>query len=78
MDANFKETDLGRIKPGQKATISLDMYPGVTLDGEVESISAGLRRDLLRAPAGERHRQLGQGHPALPGQGPHHHYARSE
>jgi membrane fusion protein (multidrug efflux system) len=41
VDANFKETDLGRIKPGQKATISLDMYPGVTLDGEVESISAG-------------------------------------
>jgi membrane fusion protein (multidrug efflux system) len=41
VDANFKETDLGRIKPGQKATISLDMYPGVNLDGEVESISAG-------------------------------------
>jgi len=41
VDANFKETDLGRIKPGQKATISLDMYPGMTLDGVVESISAG-------------------------------------
>jgi membrane fusion protein, multidrug efflux system len=41
VDANFKETDLGRIKPGQKATISLDMYPGITLDGVVESISAG-------------------------------------
>ncbi|MGV1014579.1 MAG: efflux RND transporter periplasmic adaptor subunit [Methyloceanibacter sp.] len=41
VDANFKETDLGRIRPGQKATIRLDMYPGVTLDGVVESISAG-------------------------------------
>jgi membrane fusion protein (multidrug efflux system) len=41
VDANFKETDLGRIKPGQKATIVLDMYPGATLDGVVESISAG-------------------------------------
>jgi len=41
VDANFKETDLDRIKPGQKATIRLDMYPGVTLDGVVESISAG-------------------------------------
>lgn len=41
VDANFKETDLGRIKPGQKATIGLDMYPGTTLDGMVESISAG-------------------------------------
>jgi membrane fusion protein (multidrug efflux system) len=41
VDANFKETDLGRIKPGQTAAIRLDMYPGLTLDGVVESISAG-------------------------------------
>jgi membrane fusion protein (multidrug efflux system) len=41
VDANFKETDLGRIKAGQKATIRLDMYPGLSLDGVVESISAG-------------------------------------
>jgi membrane fusion protein, multidrug efflux system len=41
VDANFKETDLGRVKPGQKATIQLDMYPGTTLEGVVESISPG-------------------------------------
>jgi len=41
VDANFKETDLGRIKAGQPATIKLDMYPGVTFDGVVESISSG-------------------------------------
>ncbi|HET7446518.1 MAG TPA: HlyD family secretion protein [Methyloceanibacter sp.] len=41
VDANFKETDLGRIKPGQKATIKIDMYPGATFDGTVESISPG-------------------------------------
>jgi len=41
VDANFKETDLARIKPGQKATIRLDMYPSTSLDGVVESISAG-------------------------------------
>ena len=40
VDANFKETDLGRIKAGQPATISLDMYPGLELKGTVESISA--------------------------------------
>jgi len=39
--ANFKETDLGRIKAGQPATISLDMYPGSKLEGIVESISPG-------------------------------------
>ena len=51
VDANFKETDLARIKPGQPATIRLDMYPGTKLDGVVEAISAGLRRDLLGAAA---------------------------
>jgi len=39
VDANFKETDLQRIKPGQPATISLDMYPDATLHGVVESVS---------------------------------------
>jgi membrane fusion protein (multidrug efflux system) len=41
VDANFRETDLARIKPGQEATIDLDMYPGMKLAGVVESISAG-------------------------------------
>lgn len=41
VDANFKETDLDRIKPGQPATIRIDMYPGSVLEGQVESISAG-------------------------------------
>ncbi|MGI8725651.1 MAG: efflux RND transporter periplasmic adaptor subunit [Methyloceanibacter sp.] len=41
VDANFKETDLSRIRQGQPATIALDMYPGVKLEGVVESISAG-------------------------------------
>jgi membrane fusion protein, multidrug efflux system len=41
VDANFKETDINRIRPGQKAWVRLDMYPDLTLDGEVESIRAG-------------------------------------
>ena len=41
VDANFKETDLARIKVGQPATLYLDMYPGVTFNGTVESISSG-------------------------------------
>lgn len=41
VDANFKETDLARIKVGQKARVRLDMYPNFTFDGTVESISAG-------------------------------------
>ncbi len=41
VNANFKETDLARIRLGQPATVRLDMYPTVTFDGVVESISAG-------------------------------------
>jgi membrane fusion protein, multidrug efflux system len=39
--ANFKETQLGRVRPGQKAEITVDSYPGQTFRGTVHSISAG-------------------------------------
>lgn len=51
VDANFKETDLARIEVGQKAQIRLDMYPGVTFDGVVESISAGSGSTFSVLPA---------------------------
>lgn len=41
VDANFKETDLARIRRGQPAAIELDMYPGYAIEGTVESISPG-------------------------------------
>lgn len=41
VDANFKETDLARVKVGQPAEVRLDMYPDTTFKGTVESISAG-------------------------------------
>jgi membrane fusion protein (multidrug efflux system) len=39
VDANFKETDLARIKPGQKATIDIDLFPSHEFTGVVESVS---------------------------------------
>jgi membrane fusion protein (multidrug efflux system) len=47
--ANFKETQLSRLKVGQKATISLDAYPSLHLTGTVESIGAatGAKFSLL-------------------------------
>lgn len=39
IDANFKETDLRRITPGQPATVRIDMYPGVVFHGIVDSVS---------------------------------------
>jgi membrane fusion protein, multidrug efflux system len=41
VDANVKETELGRIHPGQRATVTLDMYPNHPFEGEVESVSGG-------------------------------------
>lgn len=39
VEANFKETQLQRIRVGQPVEITLDMYPGQPLKGVVESIS---------------------------------------
>jgi membrane fusion protein, multidrug efflux system len=39
--ANFKETQLTSLRPGQKATIVVDAFPNVTINGHVESIQAG-------------------------------------
>lgn len=41
VDANFKETQIQRIHPGQKARINLDMYPKHTFTGMVMSVSPG-------------------------------------
>jgi membrane fusion protein, multidrug efflux system len=41
VDANFKETDLHRVKPGQQVTINIDMYPNYKCVGVVENIDHG-------------------------------------
>ncbi|MBF0563884.1 MAG: HlyD family secretion protein [Nitrospirae bacterium] len=39
--ANYKETELARIKPGQRVSIKVDAYPGKTFHGKVDSFMAG-------------------------------------
>jgi membrane fusion protein (multidrug efflux system) len=41
IDANFKETELNAIHAGQKADVTVDIYPGHAFTGIVESISGG-------------------------------------
>jgi len=41
IDANFKETELVGIHPGQEVDIKIDMYPGQHFKGTVESLSGG-------------------------------------
>ena len=37
--ANFKESQIGRIRPGSKVDLEIDAYPGVKIEGEVESLA---------------------------------------
>jgi len=39
--ANFKETQIGDMKPGQEVEIDVDAFPGKTLKGKVESLAGG-------------------------------------
>ena len=39
--ANFKETQLTHVRPGQRVKISVDTYPGEVFTGTVDSIQAG-------------------------------------
>jgi membrane fusion protein (multidrug efflux system) len=39
--ANFKETQVGRMRPGQRARLRIDAFPGVEFEGKVESLGGG-------------------------------------
>ena len=41
VEANFKETQLQHMRPGQRATLLVDAYPDEILTGTVESLSPG-------------------------------------
>ena len=49
--ANFKETDLNKMRVGQCAVVSLDAYPGLKLKGHVESLGAGTGSEFSVLPA---------------------------
>ncbi|HET9862406.1 MAG TPA: HlyD family secretion protein [Steroidobacteraceae bacterium] len=51
VDANFKETELRRVQPGQKARIVVDMYPHHPFKGEVQSLSGGAGQAFSLLPA---------------------------
>lgn len=51
IDANFKETQLTNLKPGQKAEIVVDTYPGKTFEATVKAIGAGTGAEFSLLPA---------------------------
>ena len=50
IEANFKETDLTRMRPGQSVTVDIDTYPDRTFHGHVQSISAGTGSEFSVLP----------------------------
>ena len=51
VEANFKETDLADMRPGQRAEIRFDAYPDLVLKGHVASIGAGTGSEFSVLPA---------------------------
>jgi len=49
--ANFKETQVGKMRPGQRASISIDAYPHREFEGKVESLSGGTGSSFSLLPA---------------------------
>jgi membrane fusion protein (multidrug efflux system) len=49
--ANFKETELADMKPGDPVTITVDAVPGVTLHGRVDSFMSGTGSVFSALPA---------------------------
>ncbi len=50
VEANFKETELTHVRPGQQATVSLDIYPDTEWRAEVESISPATGAEFAILP----------------------------
>ena len=66
--ANFKETQLTDVKPGQTVEIEVDMFPGIEVEGPCRQHRAGQRPGIRPAAARQRDRQLHQGRAARPGE----------
>ncbi|HWA78565.1 MAG TPA: HlyD family secretion protein [Polyangiaceae bacterium] len=49
--ANFKETQLGKMHPGERAELKIDAYPHRSFEGKVESISGGTGSSFSLLPA---------------------------
>lgn len=50
VEANFKETELTHVRPGMAATVTLDIYPDVTWQAEVASISPATGAEFALLP----------------------------
>jgi membrane fusion protein (multidrug efflux system) len=50
IEANFKETELTHVRPGQRASVVLDIYPDVTWEATVDTISPATGAEFAILP----------------------------
>src|SRR5262249_25498692 len=50
IEANFKETELTHMRPGQQATVEVDTYPGIVFDAKVSSLAPGTGQTFSLLP----------------------------
>jgi membrane fusion protein (multidrug efflux system) len=51
VEANFKETQVGSLKIGQPADVTVDAYPGITFHGAVDSLGVATGSEFSLLPA---------------------------
>jgi len=50
LTANFKETQVGRMRPGEAASVKVDALPGRVFTGRVDSLSPGSGSEFAQLP----------------------------
>jgi len=63
--ANFKETQVGRVRSASWPRSTVDAFPGQAFDGVGREPRSGYRRKVFTAAPRERYRQFHQGGAAL-------------
>jgi membrane fusion protein, multidrug efflux system len=51
VDANFKESQIAHMRPGQRAVIEADVLRGLKFDGQVESLAPATGAEFSLLPA---------------------------
>ncbi|MFK7675300.1 HlyD family secretion protein, partial [Pseudomonas sp. 2024-204] len=51
LTANFKETQIERMHPGQTVAVHIDAWPGVEFEGVIESLSPGTGSQFALLPS---------------------------
>ena len=66
--ANFKETQIGELRPGQSVTVSVDAFAPRVFEGKVDTIAGGTQGRFSLLPSDNAGGELREGRPARSGE----------